>query len=293
MTLIIFSRYKDGIIIISDRQGSLSTGERRSVKKIYVHKNKEYYLSLAGDASRIEQIYFILDQFSISKNELRTKLKSFIDQTYFKTSQDVEGILLIKNKNNYNTFRVSGNYDNARILELDSPFECYGLSGAKSVANFLARFETIENFDLEKAIDYLLAIMNSISEKFDGISTIDDGFDIVAFSDNGVVYERFRFNTKGTGMLNFSFITSKKEILEKFIKISSLGKKTKVRKHGKRKKEKKMKVKIPPRIPEIIPPPQPLFNITRPTCTQCGKTFGILEQVSPDGKCSTCSQEYA
>ena len=289
MTLIIFSRYKDGIIIISDRQGSLSTGERRSVKKIYSHKNKDYYLSLAGDASRIEQIYFILDQFSISKNELRTKLKSFIDQTYFKTSEDIEGVLLIKNKNNYNTFRVSGNYDNARILELDSPFECYGLSGAKSVANFLARFETIENFDLEKAIDYLLAIMNSISGKFDGISTIDDGFDIVAFSDNGEVYERFRFNTKGTGMLNFSFITSKKVILEKFIKISPLGKKTKVSKHGKRKKEKKIKVKTPPKIPEIIPTPQPLFNITRPTCIQCGRNLGILERIDSEGRCSTCS----
>jgi len=259
VTLIIFARYRDGTIVISDRQGSVFSGEKRSVKKIYFSENKEYFLALAGDGSRIEQIHSMLDELNIVKNEIRSKLKPLIDQTHFKTSQEIEGILLIKNKINYDHFRVATDYDKTRIVKLDSPFECYGLSGAKSVADYLARFGNLENYDLEKAIDYLLAIMNSVSQNFDGISTIDEGFDILAISDLGDIYERLRFKKRRTGKLVFSFKKSKHKILPELSKTSLLVK-VKSKKKSKPRRKVQRKLKRLEKIPEsiTIPTSQPM-----------------------------------
>lgn len=66
MTLIIFTRYDDGCIIIADKQSSRNDGHKRIVKKIF-GKKEEYYFALAGDG--IDDLQQLLEEFDVSKNE--------------------------------------------------------------------------------------------------------------------------------------------------------------------------------------------------------------------------------
>ena len=57
MTLIIYAKCIDGVILISDRQASGEGGDKKFVNKIYSPSDKKFILSLAGDGLRIEQVY--------------------------------------------------------------------------------------------------------------------------------------------------------------------------------------------------------------------------------------------
>jgi len=297
MTLIIFAKYSDGFVIIADKQSSRNDGQKRTVKKIFENED-EYYLALAGDGDRIDDLRQLLEEFEISKNEI-PKMKTFMNQTYTKgITGNFEGVLILKNSTTYECYIVKSNYDNALIVKLDSKFESFGVGGAGHVANFLANIIEIEKCELENAIDGLVSIMKGVSIEFDGISEIDVGFDIIAFSNNGDVFKINSFTEKESGEIKLSYSASKKNV-ENIVKKLGLIKTAKPKiKTDENKSKRKHKKKIPEKEPKTsssIPPSvfneHPQITLTQPSCQNCGKSLSILESLGGNKLCNDCSPQ--
>ena len=292
MTLVIFARYKDGFITIADKQSSRDDGQKRTVKKIFGVKG-EYYFALAGDGDRIDDFRQLLEEFEISKNEIK-KMKTFMNQTYTQgITGNFEGVLIRKNSSKYDYDMIKSKHDNASIVKLDSKLESFGVGGAGHVANYLANIIELETCELQNALDGLIAIMKSVSTEFDGISEIDVGFDILVTSDNGELFEIDGFTEKESGNIQSVYVPSKKNIENLVVKLRLKTKKEEIKK-DKTETKKKHKIKIPEIQTTISPITSSLFyepsiTMTQPSCQRCGKIMGFMESLGGNTLCNACS----
>ena len=252
MTLILFAKGKDGLVLVSDKQGSVEGGEKIIVKKIFLSKNKNYILSLAGDGNRIEQIYALLQTLSIKKQDIEQKINSIISMTYEKNSSQVEGILLVKNKEKYKISRIATDHQKVIILPYDAPFACFGLNSGKTIATFFSQFINIEKSTLRHTAEFLISSLDVISQNYDGIGTINNGFDVLIIKNNGDIIQNSRFINNGFGKIKFILEKSQINILDSVSskqipkkKKIKLSKKEKIVQHSHEKLPDFTKIKLP------------------------------------------------
>jgi len=193
MTLILYAKCKEGFVLIADKQGSLIGGEKMVVKKIFTSKNKKYILALAGDGSRIEQIYSMLKTLNIDNKEIEEKIKSIIGMTYQKNLGQIEGILLIKKGKDYEVFRIATDYQNIVVLPYDAPFACFGLGSGKTIATFFTQFIEIEKSNLRNITEFLISSLDIISKSYDGIGTLELGL-VLNYNSRFLEYSQLKSN---------------------------------------------------------------------------------------------------
>ena len=315
MTLIIYAKCIDGYVLISDRQASIGGGEKSIVPKIYSPQDKSFILALAGDGSRIEEVYTTFDTDpSLKEQDVIGVVKSILQTNYMENSEPVEGVVLIKNGSKYRAFKIFSVKLITTVTSLKSPFECFGLRAGKTIARFLSQFVDLENKNLEKATGFLVSSMDIISKNFDGIGTLNDGFDILSMSENGNVFEIPCFKKKHVGKITFKFKPSNTKILPSV----PVAQNKSIRRPKKLKlKGKKIVKKIPTSLPIIKPltdlaksappgPPSaptglaasvissltaaPLITFPQPKCTKCGKLLSSMESIL-GSKCNECSSK--
>ena len=98
MTLIVYIRFRDGCILISDRQASDESGRSREKQKSFLSRTADFALAGAGDGIQIDFIFSqIGNDTSANGENVKEKLDTLI-QDYFSpysgTCSNVFGILI-------------------------------------------------------------------------------------------------------------------------------------------------------------------------------------------------------
>ena len=82
MTLIIYSKCSDGIIIIADRKESNFSDIGETTKKYYLPDNQEFLFAMAGDSDRIDTVVSDLKQDqTITLTNVRTRLAQIMKES--------------------------------------------------------------------------------------------------------------------------------------------------------------------------------------------------------------------
>ena len=81
MTLIVYVKCTDAIVLVSDRKESDVFGAGQDVQKYYMPTNKEFVLAMAGDGIRIEMILGELQRKHYTAETVRDGLHQIIDKT--------------------------------------------------------------------------------------------------------------------------------------------------------------------------------------------------------------------
>ncbi|MCY4492082.1 MAG: hypothetical protein OXC46_11580 [Thaumarchaeota archaeon] len=89
MTLLVFAKGRDGFVIISDRKESDVMGLENDVTKYCLPKNKEFFLSLAGNGTRAESLFARLAKPDVKSINIISTIKDFIRATYAE-SQEIQ-----------------------------------------------------------------------------------------------------------------------------------------------------------------------------------------------------------
>ena len=258
LTLIIYAKCRDGIILISDRQASNGEGEKKIVNKIYSSSNKKLILAFAGDGLRIENIYSTFDADPHLKDgDVINIMKSILSSSATGRLEDVEGVIMLKSGTKYQVYQVSSFGKIVDIIPLRSSFECFGLRAGKTVASVIAQNGDIENKKLAKATDFLISSMGFISTNFHGIGTLREGFDILSISERGDIFECPRFTKKNGGKISLTFKPSSKNVLNAFSITLNKSKRKRVKIKAKVKKTKK---KIATLVPTVSMPTSLIYQ---------------------------------
>lgn len=187
MTLIIYVKCVDGIIVILDRKESDFSSFGQITKKYHLPANQEFLLALAGDSDRIETIVSALISDSIIDGEnIRQKLSEIIHASpnFGGEVKSSEGLLLIKNQNSFQFHNVRFTNTLQVIIDQNPEFRCYG-DGAQ-IADYLIRKFNPQNFTWKKAIHYLISLMQEVAERIPSVGKIDEfGFDVIVIRDDG------------------------------------------------------------------------------------------------------------
>jgi hypothetical protein len=191
--------------------------------------------------------------------------------------------------------------DNTSLREEDEPLRCYGLGNVQDQAELLANIFELEKKPLNLAVDCLVQILNVITLRYDGVGTIHNGFDIVAISEKGDIYEKYRFQKKD--LKSKITIKNDKTILSSFEK-TDLEIKPKIIKPKRKSKVKPkniVKLEISKDSPELVtgfeleemlkskPTLMDPFTFPKPKCTECGTELdsSYLHSIY-GGKCASC-----
>ncbi len=203
MTLIIYVKCTDAIVLVSDKKESDVFGAGQNVQKYYMPTNKEFVLALAGDGARIEMILSELQRKHYTANTVRDGLHQIIDKTRVNNvDSKSSGMLLVRDGNNitFNNLWCSGNWHS--IAECDPPFKYYG-DGSHLVDYLIRKFD-LSNLPWRKSCPYLIAIMDAVAERVDSVGSVRDyGVDWLVFTDGETLHGTVR-NTEGIGEIGWT-----------------------------------------------------------------------------------------
>jgi len=205
MTLIIYAKYADGVIIIADKkQNDDTSNSDQSVRKYFLPDHQEYVISLAGDGTRIDTITTPLEIEQTQGDDIKKKLHDIVEIPRDPNLGHSDGLLLILNKSPREFYHVWTRTNKVGINHDNPLFECYG-DGASLAKYFLHNFVT-RNMSLDQATQHLIAIMQEVSRHNDSVGSLEKyGFDILIIQDDGTIKEILMDHDVGINKINTKF----------------------------------------------------------------------------------------
>ncbi len=187
MTLIIYSKCKDAIIIISDKkQNDVISNHSQVIRKYFLPNHQEYVLALAGDGTRVDTITTPLDIEQTSTKNVKEKIRKIVEIPRGESLGTSDGFLLILNQKPYEFYHVWTTINKLGINHDNPQFECYG-DGATLGKYFLHKFDLSE-VSWNVAIQYLVSIMQEVAENNDSVGNLEKfGFDFLIILNTGEI----------------------------------------------------------------------------------------------------------
>lgn len=187
MTLIIFIKCADAVIIALDRKESNTSDVGQITKKYYLPTNHEFILALAGESVRIDTIVSDLhiDQ-SVTAKTINKKLYEIIEKSpqIGNVESMSSGLLLIKDGDSFQFNNVWFTNSQKSIVVEDPHFKCYGEGTV--LADFLIRKFNFSSFSSDVACQYLIAIFQDVAKRVDSVGSIENyGLDLIVIKNNG------------------------------------------------------------------------------------------------------------
>lgn len=211
MTLIIFNKCTNGLILILDRKETDTTGIGQTTKKYFRSQNDEFILALAGSTLRIDTIFtaLTLDK-SIDSKSITTQLDEIIKRIPIISGDLMEssGILLIHENDSWVFHNVWFSNTQRSIVENDPRFKCYG--DGSTLADYLIRKFDLQNMTWQDAVQYLIAIVQEVSTIIDTVGSLEKfGFDVIVFTDKNEIKSCTMYAQTGSQSIDCNFTPSK------------------------------------------------------------------------------------
>lgn len=189
MTLIIYSKCSDGIIIIADRKESNFSDIGETTKKYYLPDNQEFLFAMAGDSDRIDTVVSDLKQDqTITSTNVRTRLSEIMRESpdFGGDIKFSNGFLLVKQNNGYQFHNVRLSNTLSTIIDENPQHKTYGQG--LPIAEYLIRKFKPHNYKWHIACQFLIAIMKEVSEIVDSVGKLEDyGYDLILITNSGEI----------------------------------------------------------------------------------------------------------
>lgn len=187
MTLIIYLKCADSIIIISDKkQNDPIANHSQIIRKYFLPDHQEYVIALSGDGTRIDTITTPLDIEQTTADNVKEKIKNIVELPKQPNLGSSDGFLLILKKTPVEFYHIWTTTDKLGINHDNPRFECYG-DGATLAKYFLHKFD-LSSISWKTAIQYLISIMQEVAENNDSVGDVEKfGFDFLLIFQNDVI----------------------------------------------------------------------------------------------------------
>ena len=198
MTLIIYVKCTDAVILASDRKESDTSDAGQDARKYYMPTNKEFVLVMAGESIRIGMIFSELQRKQDTAATIRESLHQIIGDVKVNNVNSVaSGLLLVRDGNNFIFNDVSCSDNTKHIIEDSPSFKYYG-DGSYLVDYLIRKFD-LPSMSWKESCPHLIAIMDAVAERVDSVGSVRDyGVDVLIFTNDGLVNTTI-CNTKDIG----------------------------------------------------------------------------------------------
>lgn len=216
MTLIIYSKCSDGIIIIADRKESNFSDIGETTKKYYLPDNQEFLFTMAGDSDRIDTVVSDLKQDqTITSTNVRTRLTEIMKESpdFGGDIKFSNGFLLVKQNNGYQFHNVRLSNTLSTIIDENPPHKTYGQGSP--IAEYLIRKFKPYNYKWHIACQFLIAIMNEVSGIVDSVGKLEDyGYDLILITNSGEIKTCTISDDLGISTIEYKFDTDDDKKIE-------------------------------------------------------------------------------
>ena len=202
MTLIIYIKCADAVILVSDRKESDTSDVGQGIQKYYMPTNKEFVLGLTGESTRIGMIFSELHrEQNITARTILDSLHQIIDKNKVNNVESMAaGVLLVRDGNKL-IFHDVWCTDNKKVItKNEPPFKHYG--DGSYLADYLIREFEFSSRTWEESYPYIVAIMDTVAARVDSVGSVDEyGVDLLVFTNDGQLKTTTVHNTNGIGKI--------------------------------------------------------------------------------------------
>ena len=200
MTLIIYVRCTDAVILASDRKESYVSDVGQAVPKYYMPTNQEFVLALAGEGTRIEMIFSELHRNpNVAAATILDELHRIIDGIDVKSANSMASGLLLRRNGNNLEFNNVWCTDHKKVITKNEPsFKHYG-DGSYLVDYLIRKFD-LSNRSWRESYPYVIAIIDAVAERVDSVGSVSDyGVDVLVFANGRLAKIDAIHNADGIG----------------------------------------------------------------------------------------------
>ena len=200
MTLLVYAKGNDGFVILSDRKESEYKGQGNEVRKYYLPKNKEFFLSLAGDGTTAKALFSYLDTSeNVNSTNIISTIQNFTSSIYAELQKpgQTKGFL-VKDQNHEILYIINIVKNRLITSKNDSYFFTIGDVEAKTIIEHLIRNINFKNLPCDDVAKHILAAVSDIAQTVTSVGTMEKfGFDVTAFMNTGEIWQRKRYTDLG------------------------------------------------------------------------------------------------